>query len=121
MSHYRHTFPSLILVVLFLAACQLATPVAPEPPEEPTAETNTLASNLDPNTPVPIDPGRIATLTHDLGGNPQDYLVDLRCWIASDVEGSIHNRGVGGDDTSAGMKGVTWYLDNSGGDATIRI
>ena len=71
--------------------------------------------------PISIDPGRIATLTHNLGGNPQDYLVDLRCWIASDVEGSIHNRGVGGDDASAGMKGVTWYLDNSGGDATIRI
>ena len=54
-----------------------------------------------------INQGEGVTLNHGLGGSPNDYVVDLRCWDAPGALG-IHNTGVGYD-FNGGKWGVRWH------------
>jgi hypothetical protein len=47
---------------------------------------------------IDIGQGRKRTLTHDLGGNTDRFVVDLQCRAAAS---GVNNRGVGGDSRSA--------------------
>jgi hypothetical protein len=70
---------------------------------------------------VAIAPNQILSFTHGIGGDPKDYVVDLRCWVPSLVEGTIHNRGVGRDRYDSQYSGVYWDLPNDGGDNFIKV
>lgn len=53
------------------------------------------------------DGGETKTLNHNIGGNPDDYVVEIHCKYA--VDGLAHNYYVGGEhDSSGNVLGVTW-------------
>ncbi len=47
-------------------------------------------------------------LTHSLGGDPLDYVVDLTCYIPGTGNDGINNWGIGGDVSSYGYYGASW-------------
>lgn len=60
------------------------------------------------------DGGESKTLNHNIGGDPDDYVVDLQCKYAGD--GYAHSYYMGGDEDDAGaVRGLAWdnLLSNS--------
>ena len=54
--------------------------------------------------------GSEITIWHYVGGNAEDYLVDLTCWSGSD---GINNWGVGADQADYGNYGVYYHTLNT--------
>jgi hypothetical protein len=60
-----------------------------------------------------IEPDEYLTLVHNVGGDPDDYVVDLQCKDNDPVYG-INNRGIGGYAALASFDGIFYYsLDSN--------
>ncbi len=56
-----------------------------------------------------LDPGEQTTLTHNLGGDPEDYVVDMQ-FLSSNPAQGVNQLGLGGDDWGSGrVEGAFWH------------
>jgi hypothetical protein len=105
----------LALLILGLASLPLPMPrLAASPPgaSEPRDLTSVAAVSRWDSRWVPLVPGDCRTLYHNLGGDPDDYAVEL--WFR-DTDGSlgINRRGYGGLDQQPAGEGAYWRQLNS--------
>jgi len=84
-------------VVLGVALAALLLPAGPLQASAPAAEAAAAATGGWASSWMPIAPGTALALTHNLGGDPDDYAIQL--WFRESADGiGIHNRGYGGDE-----------------------
>lgn len=55
-----------------------------------------------------LDPGTCTTVNHNLGGNVDNYVVDLQHKKTSGTPMGINNSGIGGDNNGATARGGSW-------------
>ncbi len=103
-----------LAVLLLLIGSAAASPSEPGPALPGPVTPNTGASRIAKATSgwssgwITITPGTVETLTHNLGGDPNDYAVEL-WFMDTDAEGyGINTRAYGGLETGGDYYGAAW-------------
>jgi hypothetical protein len=102
-------FASTALVTLSLVALLLLTPnlAASPPPESPEVPGAVAADGYYDSGWQAVAKGACEVFDHNLGGDPDDYAVELLFLDGATGGLGIHRRGYGGLDDS-GMRGAHW-------------
>ena len=68
---------------------------------------------------VTLSPGATASRSHNLGGDVDNYVVDLTCWKSAGGGAGVNNWGVGGDVGDAGEYYGAWWSNLTTSDITL--
>lgn len=102
----------VLLALLLIAANAAASPSQQEPALldlRPAAERGLRANaNYWDSGWLDINPGQPMTLTHNLGGDPAGYAVDLWCQDTRPGGLGVHRRAYGGMEVGGQFHGVAW-------------
>ncbi|MGC9393696.1 MAG: hypothetical protein ACP5J4_02440 [Anaerolineae bacterium] len=116
-NHSLRILAPTLLGLILIASALLVGQTASGAPQAPQPEALTAATTGWGSDWVAINPGQIITLTHNIGGNPDDYTVQL--WFLDLDDGyGVNIRGYGGIEAGGHFYGAAWQNLNA---STVQI